>query len=93
MPPRLPDESNMSKPNTKNDPTAEDKARPVRCIHFSHITKWPGVAGAGIGICVGAPPASNYLSVDSIFLYRGEFVVNGKYFMNKHAGCILCHEF
>lgn len=86
--------ANQSNQKTsKYDPAAEDKARPVRVIHFWSLSKWPGIGGAGMGLGVGAKLPSNYLACDSIFLYRGEFVVNGQYFMDKKSAGIQSYEF
>lgn len=77
------------------DETVEQKARPVRAIYFTHLTKWPGVAGAGMCLTTAQPTSmtAQVIHCDSIFLYRDEFVVNGAHFMPKTCGAILCWEF
>lgn len=74
----------------------EDKAIPVKAIYFDKIIKWPGIAGASSALVVGSADAGipgNALRCDSIFLYRGEFIINGRHFMPKSAGALLTYEF
>lgn len=79
----------------KSPDEGSDKALPVKAIYFDKVVKWPGLAGAASSIVVGKPTniSQNAMYCDSIFLYRGKFIVNGKHFMHETAGPILCYEF
>lgn len=81
-PPRLPDASS-------------DKATPVKAIHFWQPIKWPDLPGAGVSLVVGKPAnfRNNVLYCESIFLYRGDFIVDGRWFMPKTSGAILNWEY
>lgn len=73
--PKLPDES-----------SATDKAIPVKALHFKTSVKWPEKAGAGTCLMVGTPGMSRSNSVvycDSIFLYRNEFCIDGRWWLSK----------
>jgi hypothetical protein len=73
----------------------DDKALPVRAIYFSQIIKFPGMSGAASMLVVDKSDSVSFgaLKCDSIFLYRGEFIVDGMYFIPKTAGAILCYKF
>lgn len=74
---------------------AEDKALPVKAVHFTQVIKWPGTGGAASSIAVGEYKGigSAFIPVESIFLYKGNFIVNGRYFMPITAGAILSYEY
>lgn len=74
----------------------DDKAIPVKAIHFAQAVKWPGLPGAGLSLKVGlASPGGGHNTIfcDTIFLYRDEFVINGQHFMSKYCASILTYEF
>jgi len=80
----------------REDDEASDRTYPVKAIYFYQPVKWPDVAGAATALKVGKPnglSGQNVIWCDTIFLHRGEFIVNGKQFMPKTAGCIQCYEF
>lgn len=91
--------SKDSKPNTKNDPTAEDKARPVKALYFTVPTMLPGRGGASMALiagpkgALGAPQVANATHCESIFFYRGDFVIDGIYWMPKTMGNLLFYQF
>lgn len=69
---------------------------PVRALHFSSPVKVRGYPGAGNTLVAdksGANMWSSSVAVESILLYRGEFLVDGFLFIPKTAGCILGWEF
>lgn len=79
-------------------PDASDRAVPVKAIHFGQVIKWPEVSGAASSIQAGAAPTTGYPKtnvayVASIFLYRGNFVIDGRYFMPEDCSYILCFEY
>lgn len=70
----------------------ENKAVTVTSIHFAGITKFPGISGASNTLTTQRVGTyANSSQVDSIFLYRGEFCVNGRLFVPKSA--VLAYEF
>ena|SRR5690348_12366488 len=78
------------------DESSDDKAVPIRAVYFDKLLKWPGIAGAATCLSVGKPGtmmSQNVMYCDSIFLYKGDFVINGQYFMPKTCGSILTYEF
>jgi len=82
--------------HVESKPAESDKAVPVAEVFFTHPIKWPGIAGAGMSIRAGGSKGqdtrSNVLHVDTIFLYRGKFVVDGKFFMSENASAILTYN-
>lgn len=74
---------------------AEDKALPVKAIHFNQVIKWPGTGGAASSIVVGKLEGigSAFIPVESIFQYKGKFIVNGRFFMPETASAILSYEY
>jgi hypothetical protein len=93
----MPQKSRAENNSAFNDESSE-KAAPVRCIHFSQLVRWPGLAGSFTTLTTTKPEvpqlnSANVCYVDSIFLYRGEFCINGRFWMPKTAGAILTWEF
>lgn len=64
----------------------------MTAIHFAGITKFPGISGASNTLTTQTVGTyANASKVDNIFLYRGEFCVNGRLFVPMSA--ILAYEF
>ena len=64
----------------------------MTAIHFAGLTKFPGSAGASNTLTTQAVGTyANSTHVDSIFLYQGEFCINGRYFVPKTS--VLAYEF
>lgn len=79
-------------------PAAESessRAIPVAMLSFSAPVVLPGRSGASNQIVVGKPGGTwaSAIFVDSIFLYNGEFIVDGSFFIPKTAGALLGWKF
>lgn len=79
------------------DETVEQKAVPVRELYFSQLVRIPGTAGAATCLVAGKPElikiSQNIQYVDSIFMYKGEFIVNGEFFIPKTCGTVFGWRF
>jgi hypothetical protein len=75
----------------------ESKAVPVKALYFDKLVRFPGYAGASTQLMTGRPEvefgSTGVTYVTSIFLYRGEFCVDGRFFVPMSAGTILAYEF
>lgn len=68
----------------------------MRAIYFNELTKWPGIAGAGMVLAVKdgpKPDAAPALFCDSIFLYGDEFVVDGRFFVPKASSRLITYQY
>lgn len=71
------------------------RAIPVSMLSFSSPVVIPGRSGAANQIVVGKPTGTwnSAIYVDTIFLYGGEFIVDGTFFVPKTAGALLGWKF
>lgn len=85
-------------PQKSPDGNSDDRAVPVRALHFSQLVRWPGLAGSFTTLTTTKPEvaqltSANVAYAESIFLYRGDFCINGKFWMPRTAGALLTWEF
>jgi len=73
----------------------ESKAIPVRELHFSQSVRIPGYGGASNMVTTNPLPTASAAGtkVASIFLYQGEFCIDGEFFIPKTAGALLGWKF
>lgn len=70
--------------------TDEPAARPVKALCFTQVVNLPDI-GTGTRVVSGRGIRtwSNAITVDTIFEYRGEFIINGSFFIPKTSGALL----
>lgn len=66
---------------------------PVAELRFSHPVMLPGRSGATNLVTTSEGAGYGATRVDSILLYRGEFIVDGGFFIPKTAGALLGWSF
>ena len=73
----------------------DDKAIPVRALYFSQIVKFPGMGGAASALVADKSESlvPGALKCDTIFLYKGDFIIDGIFFLPRTAGALLCYKF